>query len=78
MWLQYISRFGKSTIKVQRKYTESKAYIRLKYGNSTVKATVLNGYIFWHLLYIANLFCHESFTDVKNKKQHWNLEFSAN
>ena len=35
--LQYVSRYGKSTIKVWRKYVESKAYIRLKYSKSTVK-----------------------------------------
>ena len=35
--LQYVSGCGKSTIKVRRKYAESKVYIRLKYGKSTVK-----------------------------------------
>ena len=33
--LQYVSGFGKSTIKVQRKYAGSKAYVQLKYGEST-------------------------------------------
>ena len=35
--LQYVSGCGKSTIKVWRKYAESKAYVRLKYGKSTVQ-----------------------------------------
>ena len=35
--LQCISGCGKSTIKVRQKYAESKAYVRLKYGKSTVK-----------------------------------------
>ena len=35
--LQYISRCGKGMIKVRRKYAESKAHVRLKYGKSTVK-----------------------------------------
>ena len=35
--LQYVSGCDKSTIKVQRKYAGSKAYIQLKYGKSTVK-----------------------------------------
>ena len=44
--LQYVSGCGKSTIKIRRKDAESKAYIRLKYGKSTVKygkITVLYG-----------------------------------
>ena len=44
--LQYVSGCSKSTIKVRRKYVESKAYVRLKYGKSTVKygkSTVLYG-----------------------------------
>ena len=48
--LQYVSGCGKSTIKVQRKYAESKAYVQLKYGKSTVKygkSTVLYGIFFW-------------------------------
>ena len=47
--LQYVSGCGKSAIKVRRKYVESKAYIRLKYGKSTVKyskSTVLYGNFF--------------------------------
>ena len=50
MRLQYVSRYGKSTNKVQRKYAESKAYERLKYGKSTVKygkSTVLYGNFFF-------------------------------
>ena len=44
--LQYVSGCGKSTIKVRRKYVESKAYVRLKYGKRRVKhgkSTVLYG-----------------------------------
>ena len=47
--LQYTSGSGKSTIKVRWKYVESKAYVRLKYGKSTVKygkSTVLYGNFF--------------------------------
>ena len=54
--LQYISGCGKSTIKVRQKYVESKAYVRLKYGKSTVKygkSTVLYGNLFWRLLYMC-------------------------
>ena len=35
--LQYVSGCSKSTNKVRRKYAGSKAYVRLKYGKSTVK-----------------------------------------
>ena len=44
--LQYVNGCGKSTIKVRRKYAESKAHVRLKYGKSTVtygKSTALYG-----------------------------------
>ena len=34
--LQYVSGCGKSTIRVWQKYAGSKAYVRLKYGKSTV------------------------------------------
>ena len=37
VWLQYVSGCDKSTIKVQRKYMERKAYVQLKYGKRTVK-----------------------------------------
>ena len=50
MRLQYVSGCGKSMIEVRRKYVESKAYVRLKYGKSTVKygkSTVLYGKFFW-------------------------------
>ena len=49
MWLKYVSRCGKSTIKVRRKYAGSKAQVRLKNGKSTVKygkSTVLYGNFF--------------------------------
>ena len=51
--LQYVSGCGKYTIKVRRKYAESKAYVWLKFGKSTVKynkSTVLYGNFFWRLL----------------------------
>ena len=35
--LQYISGCDNSTIKVWRKYAESKAYVQLKYGKNKVK-----------------------------------------
>ena len=47
--LLYVSGCGKSTIKVRQKYAGSKAYIRLKHGESTVKygkSTVLYGNFF--------------------------------
>ena len=47
--LQYVNMCDKSTIKVRLKYTESKAYVRFKYGKSTVKygkSTVLYGKFF--------------------------------
>ena len=47
--LLYVRGSGKSTIKVRRKYAESKAYVRLKYSKSTVgyaKSTVLYGNFF--------------------------------
>ena len=50
MRLQYVTGYGKSTIKEWRKYVESKAYVQLKYGKSTVKygkSTVLYGNFFW-------------------------------
>ena len=53
--LQCVSGCGKSMIKVQQKYGESKAYVQLKYGKSTVrysKSIVLYGNFFWRLLYI--------------------------
>ena len=57
MRLQYVSGCGKSTIKVWRKYVESKAYVRLKYGKSTVKygkSTVLYGnFILAPTVYLA-------------------------
>ena len=56
--LQYVSRCGRSMIKVWQKYVGSKAYVRLKYGKSTVKygkSTVLYGNFFLHLLYITNM-----------------------
>ena len=49
MRLHYVNGCGKSTIKVRRKYAGSKAYVRLKYGESTVKygkSTVLYGIFF--------------------------------
>ena len=49
MRLQYVSGCGNSTIKVQRKYVDSRAYVRLKHGKSTVKygkSTVLYGNFF--------------------------------
>ena len=56
--LQCISGCGKSMIKVQQKYAESKAYVWLKYGKSTVrygKSIVLYGNFFLaltiHIIY---------------------------
>ena len=65
MQLQYVSGCGKSTIKVRWNYAESKAYVRLKYGKSTVKygkstiqygkSTIQYGNLLWRLLYVKSV-----------------------
>ena len=72
MRLQYVSGCGESTIKVQRKYAESKAYVQLKYVKSTIKygkSTVLYGNFFNAYcksnLYILQIFYYECPTIVE-------------
>ena len=49
--LKYVSRCGKSTIKVWRKYAGSKAQVRLKNSKSTVKYEYCTETFFWRLMY---------------------------
>ena len=62
--LQYVSGCGRTTIKVRRKYAESKAYVRLKHG----KSTVLYGNFF-----LAPTVRHRNY--VKTRKHVYYLEF---